>query len=187
MGNNASRRGAANLGVPLMIVAFIVIGGFMYWLKLQADEQQAMQVVEEEAPTEEVTVEGAVVVAPEELRIDASAYEGQIITLENLNVATALGTQGFWLEIPTGNPLLVALNDAQIAAGDALAAPGQNVTATGTILAMNDSILTAWTEAGTIGEGDRLAAEFATHFMQAEVVQIHDDGAGGAGDAGGEG
>ena len=30
MTDNASRRGAADLAMPLMVVAFLVMGGFMY-------------------------------------------------------------------------------------------------------------------------------------------------------------
>ena len=51
MPDNASRRGAADLGMPLMIVAFLVIGGFMWWLSGQAEaERAALEVVEAEAP-----------------------------------------------------------------------------------------------------------------------------------------
>ena len=39
---NASRRGAVDMGMPLMILAFIVIGGFMYWLSGQAANQVAV-------------------------------------------------------------------------------------------------------------------------------------------------
>ena len=36
MADISSRRGASNMGVPLMILTFILIGGFMYWLSGQA-------------------------------------------------------------------------------------------------------------------------------------------------------
>ena len=97
MADNASRRGAANLGVPLMIAAFLVIGGFLYWLNLQAAEQEAAQMVEEDIPAEAATIEGAVVVAPTDIEVDATPFEGLMITLEGLPVAGQLGAQGFWL------------------------------------------------------------------------------------------
>ena len=60
--------------------------------------------------------------------------------------------------------------------------PGQVTTVTGIVLAINDSVLNAWSNAGTISEGDRLAAEFATHFMDA--AQVLNEAAGGAGGEG---
>ena len=66
MVDNASRRGAANLGMPLMIVAFIVIGGFLYWLNLQAVEEQAVEITD--TPVEETEdLTGATVVAAADL------------------------------------------------------------------------------------------------------------------------
>jgi len=182
MADNASRRGAVNLGVPLMITAFIVIGGFLYWLNLQAAEQEAAQMVEEEAPIETATIEGAVVVAAADIQLDASPFEGQMITLEGLTVAGQLGAQGFWLDLPNGNPFLVSLSD-ELAAQGVGAQQGQTPTVTGIVLAVNDSILNAWSAAGTISEGDRLAAEFATHFMDAAqvVLEVPAGGEGGEG------
>jgi len=183
MADNGSRRGATNLGVPLMIVAFVAIGGFMYWLNLQAAEYEASRVVEvQEEPADPGTIEGAVTVAAEEIQLDASPYEGQMVTLPVLPVASQLGTQGFWLEMPNRNPFLVSLNDDLMAQGIS-ATQGQSATVTGMILAVNDSILTVWSDAGTISEGDRLAAEFATHFIEAALVRVES----GPGGDGGEG
>ena len=183
MADNASRRGAANLGMPLMIAAFIVIGGFLYWLNLQAAEQAALQLQEEEeVPAEIVTIEGAVAVDATEIQLDATPFEGQLITLSGLPVASQLGRQGFWLEMPNGNPFLIALNDDLMAQG-AAAGQGTMPMVTGIVLAVNDSILDVWSTAGTISEGDRLAAEFATHFMDAQQV-INEDAAGGEGGEG---
>ena len=178
MADNASRRGAANLGMPLMIMAFIVIGGFLYWLNLQAAEQEAAQIVEGDTPVGAVAIEGAVVVAPVDIQLDAAPYEGQMITLEGLSVASPLGAQGFWLEMPNGNPFLVSVSGELTAQGVG-ATQGQTPTVTGIVLAVNDSVLNAWSTAGTISEGDRMAAEFATHFM--DVAQVLNEEAGGEG------
>ena len=37
----ASRRGAVDMGTVLMVVAFAVIGGFLYWLSGQAAAERA--------------------------------------------------------------------------------------------------------------------------------------------------
>ncbi len=177
MVDNASRRGAANLGMPLMIVAFIVIGGFLYWLNLQAAEEQAAEINEAQAEQTE-DFPGATLVAAVDLQIDPTPYEGQQIRLEGLAVASGLGTQGFWLELPNRNPFLVSLSEAVKAEGVA-AQPGQVTQVVGTIHAMSDSVLNAWSSSGSIGEGDRLAAEFATHYLEATVVRVSAGGGGG--------
>jgi hypothetical protein len=184
MAENASRRGAADLGMPLMILAFVVIGGFMFWLSAQAAEERAMRIVEEPEADEEVTSTGVQTIAPADIQMDATPFEGQEIRLESVNVASLLGTQGFWLEMPNGNPFLVSLSDELMAAGTSVS-PGSAATVEGRMTAMNDSTLTAWTEAGTIGEGDRIVAEFATHYIDAQLVRV--GAGGGANDEGGAG
>jgi hypothetical protein len=66
-----------------------------------------------------------------------------------------------------------------MAEGVAVAA-GNSVTVTGTVRSMNDSTLVAWTAAGSIQQGDRIVAEFATHFIEAVQVSVR-GGGGGAG------
>ena len=179
MGDTASRRGAANLGMPLMILAFLAIAGFLYWLNLQAQADAASRDVQEDVPEETSAAMSGTVVPGEDLQVDPSPYEGMTIVVEGLTVASGLGTQGFWLELPNKNPFLVSMSEAVKAEGVSVA-PGQTVRVTGTIFAMGDSALNAWSTAGTIGEGDRLAAEFATHFLEAQQVQVS-GGTGGEG------
>jgi hypothetical protein len=177
MAENASRRGATDMGMPLMILAFVVIGGFMFWLNAQAAEERAMRVVEEPEPEEEVMDTGVQTISGAEIQMDATPFEGQQVRLEAVNVASLLGTQGFWLEMPNGNPFLVSMSDELLAAGMTVS-PGSAATVEGTMTAMNDSTLTAWTEAETIGEGDRIVAEFATHYIAAETVRVSGGGEG---------
>ncbi len=180
MADNASRRGAANLGMPLMIVAFIVIGGFLYWLNLQAEAERASDIAEE-AAAEEVaeTLAGGTLVAGQDIQMDPSPYEGQEIRLEGMPVASGLGTQGFWIEMPNRNPFLISLSEGVKAEGIAIV-PGQSASVVGTLYAMSDSALNAWTSAGAIGEGDRLAAEFATHYLEATAVVVEEGTGGGS-------
>ena len=180
MADNASRRGAANLGMPLMIVAFIVIGGFLYWLNLQAEAERASDLAEE-AAAEEVTegLAGGTLVDAQDIQMDPSPYEGQEIRLEGLPVASGLGTQGFWIEMPNRNPFLVSMSEGVKAEGLAIV-PGQSASVVGTIYAMSDSALSAWTTAGAVGEGDRLAAEFATHYLEATGVVFSEGTDGGS-------
>lgn len=178
MTDNASRRGAVDPGVALMILAFLVIGGFLYWLSAQAAAERASRVVEEPVVEESSTT--ARTVTGEEIQMDATPFEGQEIRLASFNVASTLGTQGFWLEMPNGNPFLVSMSPDVMAEGVAVAA-GSRATVIGTVHAMNDSTLTAWTDGGTIGEGDRIVAEFATHYLEATDVEVQGGADGAAG------
>lgn len=166
-----SRRGAADLGMPLMVVAFLVIGGFMYWLQAEAATQKALQLVEVTEPEVATDASGATIIDPADIQLDASSFEGQLIRIEHLNVASLLGTQGFWLELPNGNPFLVSMNDAVMAQALAITMGG-TATASGMLTAMTPEIAQAWVDAGTIGEGDQLAAEFATHYLDAGFVGV---------------
>jgi hypothetical protein len=182
MGDKASRRGAANLGMPLMIVAFLAMAGFLYWLNLQAQADAAERAVQEDVPEDTSSDVSGVLVPGEDLQGDPSPYDGMVVTVQGLSVASRLGTQGFWLELPNKNPFLVSMSEAVKAEGITVNT-GQTVTVSGTIYAMGDSVLDAWSKAGSIGEGDRLAAEFATHFLEAQQVRVRD----GTGTGGGEG
>jgi len=189
MADKASRRGAVNLGMPLMIVAFLIIGGFLYWLFLQAQSQRAEEAVKmQEAAAEKAnTYPDAADVMGGQLQQDPSPLVGKLIRLEPLQVASRLGTQGFWLELPNKNPFLVSLDDS-LKADSISVQSGQKVTVVGTIMAMSDSAVNAWMSSGSIGEGDKLAAEFATHYLQAVHVQVMKEGTpagAGTGDGGG--
>lgn len=179
MPDNASRRGATDMGMPLMILAFIVIGGFLYWISGQAAEERELRMVEEARAAEEAAEradDGIQNVLPEQIQSDASPYEGQEIRLTDVEIASLLGTQGFWLEMPGGNPFLVSLS-AGVPGADEVE-PGMNAMVVGSVVAMNDSTLNAWVEEGSIGEGDRVVAEFATHYIEAARVQVSGGGEG---------
>ena len=182
MADNASRRGASNLGVPLMILAFATIGGFLYWLNGQASQEMAERqaYADSVAAAEEAERNRPPLVDPERIQMDASGFEDRAIRLEGLPVASNLGTQGFWLEMPNGNPFLVSIGSEAEVEGSV--EPGVSVDVTGTVYAMNDSVLTVWTESESIGDGDRLAAEFATHFIEVLELRVVPDG--GSGDDG---
>ena len=172
MPNNGSRRGATNLGTPLMIVAFVVIAGFMWWLSQQAAAERALQEAQAaEAAAAEDTATTVQLVPVEDIQMDATPFVGEEIRIRGVNVASLLGEQGFWLETPSGNPFLVSMGPEVQAAGTAVQ-PGSAVTVVGTIQTMDASVLDAWTEAGTIAEGDRIVAEFATHYLQASDVLV---------------
>ena len=184
MVDNASRRGAADLAMPLMVMAFLVIGGFMYWLMGQASEYRELQVLTEDSIASAEEAVTATTVAVVDLQTDPTPFEEQTIRVAGLAIVSSFGEQGFWLELPNRNPFLVSMSEEVLAEGLVLS-QGLGATPTGVLHAMNDSARAAWAAAGTISEGDQLAAEFVTHFLEAtQVVVASGDGGGNAPGAG---
>ncbi len=179
MPSKASRRGAADPGMFLMIIAFAVIGGFMYWLSDQADaERAAREVVEETIEEPDANAAPDVALGDVPGGFNADDYLGQRVRGAGFEVASMLGTQGFWLNTPSG-PFLVVWSDAQLAEG-ATAAQGDIVNVTGEMTAMDVAVIDGWMTAETITENDRIIAEFATHYLLAEDVEMVGGGSGGA-------
>jgi len=181
MTENASRRGAVDLGVILMVLSFAVIGYFLFWLQQQAAIERAAAAVVEETPDtmSDDPLSGATSVMAEDLvtGAGAGAYVGQLVRVAPTQVASALGRQGFWLDAPQ-SPFLVAYSP-ELLADSVTASPGSTVTVTGTVMAMTDSVAASWLEAGRIGQGDQLAASFATHFIEAQQIRVTPGGGGG--------
>lgn len=179
MPDNASRRGAMDMGMPLMILAFIVMVGFIYWLSGQAEAERASRVVEEEPAGEMDTGAANLNIDPSALGMDATPFEGQEVRIETLRVASLLGTQGFWLELPNGNPFLVVVTESTTVQGAAAnvtggmpVKAGETATVVGVVTPVSAEVLDAWEAAGTIGANDRIIAEFATHYLEASLVSV---------------
>jgi hypothetical protein len=180
MPENASRRGAVDMGMPLMILAFIVMGGFVWWLKGQSDaEMEARRIAEAEAIAEQAARDSAEAAARASTDINAliqpgvdmTEYEGQRIRGADYEVASQLGTQGFWVNTEYGNPFLIIYPDEMLADGTSVS-PGDRVNVTGELMPMDPAVLDEWTAAGTITANDRVIAEFATHYVVADQVTV---------------
>lgn len=173
-----SRRGAANLGLPLMVLTFLLLGGFMYWLYSTAEPTQPAVVEEVEEPQD--TFVGTTVPA-EELKTGAEAYEGQSVRLAGVEVSSTMGAQAFFVDLPASQnlPATPFLVRALPGAGTRVA-NGSSVTVSGTLMAMTDSIVADWVEARIISENDRLLVEFASHFIEADQVETTEAAGSGA-------
>lgn len=179
MPHHASRRGAADMGTILMIVAFAVIGGFMFWLNGEAAEERALrEVVEEEMPEEPVGPTVAEVMLGDiENGFNADDHVGETIRTPRMEVASLLGTQGFWLNTPSG-PFLVSWSPELLAEGVTVS-QGDQVVVTGEMRTVDLSAIEAWAAQGSISENDRIVAEFATHLVRAETVEVQGGGMDG--------
>ncbi len=88
MGKFGSRRGFADrLSLPLMILAFLAVIGFLYWLNITAEPTQ-VAIVEERM---ERTSGASAILNVTDFLSDASQYEGQLIEVTEARVASRLG------------------------------------------------------------------------------------------------
>jgi hypothetical protein len=160
-----------------MIVAFLIVGGFLYWLNVTAE------------PTEVAIVEGeggegagAGAIDAQEFLAAPETHEGQTIEVAGARVASRLGTQAFWIG-PDDSPYLVKMAPSLVETGGMVLVE-QVVNLRGTVQMMSDSVLDAWDASGVFsGPGDRIVAEFATSFL--EVEEIIGEGSEEGGDQGG--
>lgn len=166
-----SRSGAVRPGTLLMLLSFLVVGGFLYWLSVTAEPTEV--VVEE--PEDDVVVNE---VAFADFSSGPPAYVGQELTLRSVAVTSLLRPHAFWTNLADQQQTayLLHLSDALLA--DSVSVDlGMIVDVTGTVVQMSDSILDAWEAAGAFpNDIDRLTAEFAETFI--EVTVLGGDGAG---------
>jgi hypothetical protein len=186
MADFGSRRGATNLGVPLMLVTFLLMGGFMYWLYVTAEPTEPV-VVEEVDDSGDTDSAGSMAVDPEDLKTGADAFTGQRVRLEGLAVSQMIGDQAFFVDLPAtddlpAQPFLVKMGPDLVASGASVSL-GDRVTAVGNVREMNDSIVADWVDSGLISESEQLLVEFSTHFVEADQVNVG-GGSGGSASSG---
>jgi hypothetical protein len=116
------------------------------------------------APAAPVMPEATVIEAAR-LQTGAAALAGQTVRVNGLKVMSRLGPNGFWVELPNKNPFLV------VTAEPATVEMQQTVDVVGTVTVMNPTILNEWLSGGRITENQKLEAEFATEFIQAQAMQ----------------
>lgn len=172
----AQSKKSGSLHVPLMILAFLAMGGFLYWLNI-ASEPTEFVVAEENDLAELGPATSVSLVAfgdgPEE-------YQGERVRIPNVRVAQLMGPHMFWFDLPVEEDetesFLVRVNrnfvdeDMQILSEDV-------VTLAGRVGMMSDSVMTAWEEAGVFTEeGQRGEVDAVTVFLDADEIEIHTAG-----------
>ena len=185
MANFGSRRGFADkLSLPLMILAFLVVIGFLYWLNVTAEPTQVPIVEEvEETPSSGATA----ILGVSDFLASPGQYEGQLIEVTDARVSSRLGPQAFWIG-PDDRPFLVKMGSDLVEAGTEILVE-QTLNLVGTVQMMSDSTHAAWDAQGAFPtDGDKVVAEFAigSPFLEVSSVRTQggSEGAGG-GQAGG--
>lgn len=154
----------SKLSLPLMILAFLTVAGFVYWLSVTAQPTEVPVAQEEEE-------EPALELGLEVFQTRTMEVVGQRVRLAGVQVAALLGTQAFWFEFPDGNIYLTRVGP-ELAATGLLVEEGDEVRVTGVVREMNDQVLDEWVNQGVIPSDARDMAAFAQTFIEADDIQI---------------
>ena len=163
-----SRRGAAEkAALPLMIVAFLGIAGFLYWLNVTAVGTTTAVVT---APEEEDPFADAIPVTASSLESNALQFEGALLRVPDVTVVSRVGDEAFWTQLPNEDNFFVKMGPELT--GDSVpvtVSSGETASyVVGVLRIMNDSTLNAWEAQGAFDDTPtgRLEAEFADLFLE---------------------
>jgi hypothetical protein len=155
-------------------VAVALIVGFLVWLALVSEPTTvAIEDARGGRGGEEQIEPGVTTVPGDEFGTQPLQYQGQQIRLTGVQVASRLGAQAFWVELPTQPqplPYLIRLDTTLVRQGFAVQS-GQSYNVTGQVYAMTDSVLSAWEQQGVLqDEMQRMEAEFASSFLEVRRI-----------------
>ena len=174
MANDQAPRAAAKSGASflLMVVAILAIAGLMGWLAMQQRERGATAVAEgagtDSAAVGTLTAE---VVSDTAFEQNMRTYRGREIQLPAARFSAGLSPQTFWIELPTGQPFLVKLDSAMIAAGTT-PPTGGTLHIVGTVQSKDPALVSQWMQSGVLQTDDqKLQAEFGTTYMEARQIR----------------
>jgi hypothetical protein len=160
-----------------MLLALVMIGGFLAWLSVTA-EPTSVAVAERSSSDDSGGPTLRVSLA--QLSNNPLAFQGQHVEVAEVAVASRVGDRLFWTQFPNNTPFLTKLNDALVGQGVTVRS-GEVLTVTGRILPMSDSIMNAWKADGTLQTPDQqMEAEFATSFLEVDAVHVAGPGRPGA-------
>jgi hypothetical protein len=160
----AKQSGGA-FGVVSMVVAFVVIGLFLYWLSI-VSEPTATAVAEEGSGTT------SPVVSLGDFAMNPMAHMEAPVELDGIEVQEIVGAHAFYFALPGGSPYLVRL-PAPVGAQGIQVVPGDRVRVTGRVEMMTDNVLQAWDSLGVFADSaQRMTAASLASFLQADVVQV---------------
>ena len=162
-----SRRGAAEkAALPLMIVAFLGIAGFLYWLNVTAVGTTSAVVT---APEEDPFAD-AIQITTSSLESNPLQFEGALLRIPDVSVVSRVGDEAFWTQLPNEDNFFVKLGPELT--GDSVpvtVSSGETTSfVVGVLRIMNDSTLDAWESQGAFENTPtgRLEAEFADVFLE---------------------
>ena len=156
-------RAKGGFNILAMLVAFGTIGGFLYWLAVNAVPTE-VAVAEEEATAQAVSL-ALFARSP-------TIYEGDLVAVDNVEVQSVAGAQLFFVSFPddASYPVRVA---ASLGAAGASISPMDMGRVTGTVYALTDSVLDAWAaESAFPDDATREAVAASSTFILATEIDL---------------
>lgn len=169
----ATLKRSGKLSMPLMILSFLAMGGFIWWLSVNAEPTEVA--VAEEDPRSELPDPEAV--SPVAFADDPASFEGERVRIPNIQVQDLLGTEAFWFNLADDDetPFLVGLNREWIES-ELQILPGDVITLTGTVHAVSEDLIRSWEDAGVFTEeGQRAEVDALDVVIEADQVEIHSE------------
>jgi len=166
-----SQAGAANLGIPLMILSFVVVAGFVYWLSVTAKPTEVFY-------EDEVELVG--VISFQEFSDAPGDYVDKVISLEGLLLADPYGNHFQWINLldANNNGYLLYYSDSLRADTTIVLSnlsAGVTVDMTGTVRQTTDSIVALWETGGAFKSPvEALVAKGTFHLSFIEVNGIQE-------------
>jgi hypothetical protein len=165
-----SRRGAASgTATLMMLVAFALIGGLMYWLNITAQSSSVAVAEEPENRGEAMT---GVAISLDDLSAGPATYLDQEVQMRGVPIVSRLGNHQFWTQLTNESPFLVRVDPALFAQGLTIQA-GAVADLAGAVRSMSDSVLDAWEADGSFSNDvNRIEAEFAEHYLDVTQLEV---------------
>lgn len=156
-----------------MVLALLVVAGFLTWLGLTS-EPSAVRIVEEDTTEAEAAGGEFAVVPKDTLAANKGRFEGQVVRVPSLEATGMLGESVFWGELGTQQnqvPILIRM-DSALAAEGMQVETGSEYSVLGMVYRMSDSIAAVWGEQGVLAdEGAQMQATFADYFIEASNIR----------------
>ncbi len=146
-----------------MVLAFGAMGGFLYWLSLNA------------VPTEVAVAEEEVTAQAVSLALFARSpniYEGDLVAVDDVEVQSVAGAGLFFVTFPGDASYPIRVDPSLGAAGSSLS-PMDKGRVTGTVYTLTDSVLDAWAAESTFpDDASREAAASSSTFLLATELDL---------------
>ena len=174
MADEAKASGGRPLTWLWMLLALVVVGGFLFWLGSAAEPTSTVAVVEEEGSDEGDPLEAGVTqVVKDTLAADKARFAGQRVRVGQVEATGTLGPTIFWGELGDPSrqvPILIRMDSTAASGIDVTT--GSYYTVTGEVQPMSDSLATVWGEQNEFtGEGEQMQAAFADYYIQVSTIR----------------
>lgn len=162
---------SGTLNLPLMIVAFLAIGGFLYWLNVVSEPTDIAVAEEDPRAALPMPVPASLAQFTEE----PERYQGERVRIPNVRVTDIMGTELFWIALADEDESTYLVQmDRDWIERDLQVLPGDVMTLTGTVHAMTEEVVEAMELAGAFTEeGQRGVVEAQESYLVADELEIH--------------